>query len=152
MLLGGTVVMHCHAGIHRAAIAFCLTHMYLIRRPLIECIRDLMKIRYVEVYRAINEDYAYDVEREDHMRYIPGWEREALSAYNAFGLPQSAIEDPRPRVPPLDLLQAKAGLVNAEPEATLAACRTLRLPLPVQTLVAVLTHALLGETLSSSKR
>ena len=50
MLLGGTAAMHCHAGIHRAALNFYLVHMYLLRYPLIDCTRDLMKIRYVEVF------------------------------------------------------------------------------------------------------
>ena len=84
-----------------------------------------MQIRYVEVYKAINENRVFDRDREDHMQYIPGWEREALSSYSVYSLPPSAFEE-RPRVPPLDLPRADAGLVKREPEATLAAGKVYR--------------------------
>ena len=82
--------------------------------------QDIMNIRYVEIFRYINELNFLDPEREDHMKYIPTWEAEALSVSNCYRLPAGEW-DQRPKVPPLDLRKANANLVKGELGDTLAA-------------------------------
>ena len=53
------------------------------------------------------------------MKDIPTWEAEALSLANCYRLPAGEW-DQRPKVPPLDLQKANAGLVKGEPGDSLA--------------------------------
>ena len=77
---GRDVILHCHAGVHRAAITTVLVLMFGLGCTLQEGREMLEAVRSIRWEEAVNatrrEDGTYT---EDHMQYLPDWEKRALS-------------------------------------------------------------------------
>ena len=111
------MIVHCHAGVHRAPLCFALMQMYMTGRPLAGCLLDMMERRYIAAYSCINEGHYSWPRREDRMLYIVGWERDALRRECSYRLPE-ITPVVKPEVPPLNLPLADTGLTKLEPNVS----------------------------------
>ena len=76
---GEDVVVHCHAGVHRAAQTTCCVLMYGLGISYPAARRMLEEVRYVDLEGVLKatkrDDGSYT---EAHELYVPEWEQEAL--------------------------------------------------------------------------
>jgi hypothetical protein len=84
---GNDVILHCRAGIHRAALSFCLMLMFFFRIRFQEARRRLETIRRVELDDILEGGQRDDgTWRRGHTEYIGVWEKTALSSMNVYEL------------------------------------------------------------------
>ena len=71
------MVFHCLAGVHRAALAFCLCLMFYLGTSFKVACTILESLRDVDLRGIVNQGRLQDSDKEDHMLYIPDWESDA---------------------------------------------------------------------------
>jgi len=135
---GREVIIHCHAGVHRAAMVFVHTLVFGFGMSYTAAIRELTSIRDVKLHQVLDSVQRRDgSETEAHSRYLPAWEKWAFSEPKfrfARGLPAPVPEPvelpepieisddeaevpPRPPRPPptLEMLQQRPDWPNDLP-------------------------------------
>jgi len=82
---GNDVVVHCHAGVHRAALSCCQFLMFFLGITFKDARRILEGVRTVRLDEIVagerRRDGSYS---EDHRIYLEQWEREALKDDNPY--------------------------------------------------------------------
>ena len=63
---GKVVLLHCRAGVHRAALCFCEVMMFLIGITFAQAQSILQDRRYIELEKIINADKEVNKDKEDH--------------------------------------------------------------------------------------
>ena len=74
---GAPVVFHCLAGVHRAALSWCLFLMFYLGVKFNSARTILENLRQVDIGGIVNENRMRWSDKEDHMLYIPDWENDA---------------------------------------------------------------------------
>ena len=87
---GGSCTIHCHAGVHRAALAMCCVLMYCLGLPWNKArrmVEDQRNVKLDEVLQPRRRDKGGM--SEDHKKWIPIWQEHALSSEAYRFLPQN---------------------------------------------------------------